>query len=195
MKQRPLNKKFLFTAVGILCLISAAAASAAYPKINGIMKNRDELLKGKEQFELCKQAVVSVEDYNIHKPVIAMYLKRYEAGLPAGERVPELVAQVRAACRAAGVANVSIITRRAELMTKGRDPVAVCEDGAIHKLPVAVAGTGTYRGIALLLNSLATGRRLVVTRSLTIEQPEQGSKLVRFQAEAEAFCFLPTDEN
>lgn len=196
MKQRRFNKKFVFTAVGMLCLISAVAASAAYPKINAIIKSRSEFLDGTKELELCEEAVMSIEEYNLNdKPVIGMLLAKYQASLPAGEHVPELVAEVRRACRAFGVRNVSISTRKAELIVKGRDPIAVCADGAIHSLPIAINGIGTYRGIAMLLNTLANGRRLVIAKSLNVEGPEPGSTLVRFQAEAQAFCFLPIGED
>lgn len=196
MKQRRFNKKFVFTAVGMLSLISAAAASAAYPKINAIIKSRSEFLDGTKELELCEEAVASIEEYNLKdKPVIAMLLARYQASLPAGEHVPELVHEVRRACRANGVTSVAITTRKAKPIMKGRDPIAAGADGAIHSLPIAISGIGTYRGIAMLLNTLAKGRRLVIAKSLNIEGPEQGSTLVRFRAEAEAFCFLPIEKD
>ena len=196
MRQRRFNKKYVFVAVGTLCLISAVAAFAAYPKMNAIIKSRQELIACKEELDLCREAVTSIEEYNLtDKPVIAMLLARYKASLPAGELVPELVAEVRSACRAAGIRDVSIVTRRPELVRGRRTPAIVCDDGAFYRLPIGITGTGTYRGIAVLLNGLATGRRFIVARSLAIEEPEQSSRLARFQAETEAFCFLPADED
>jgi|GEM_PF-5994428 len=194
MKQERVNKTFVFATIGMLCAISTAATAVAYPKVARVIKVRDGIAAAEREFELCKKAASSVDAYyETEMPVISASLAKYDAKLPAAERLPELLADVKRACRAAGIAGVSISTQRATPNKLRDSRLSRCAAGVLHKVPLSVTGTSTYRGVAALLNNLAAGPRLVLTNSIIIKQADQRSGLISFRAQVEGYCFLETD--
>jgi len=196
VKQEWVNKKFMAATIGMLCAIAAAAAAVAYPRVTSIVKIRDELITGRHEFELFEEATASVDTYHdTEMPVISASLAEYDVKLPAGERLPELIAEVRRACRASAITDISIVTQGPRPLDPAGEQLAEFPDGLLHSLPLELAGTGTYRGLAALLNNLAAGRRLIVVKSFSIREADGHSGLIAFRAEAEGFCLLKTDKD
>ena len=196
MKQPRFNKKFVIGTVALLCVISLGAGAAAYPKIHSLVHMRRELVRGEGDFNLFREAALSVETFRVaEQPIVDTLLRNFDARLPAGEQIPELIGDIRHAGREAGIENMTIVTNRPSRMEIEDERLARCDEGHLHRVPVNLSGTGTYRGLAALLAELATGRRLILAESLRIEKHERIRSMVRFSIEAEAFCFLPSGED
>jgi len=193
MRQEKVNKTFVLATLGMLSAIFAASTAVAYPKIMKVMKIRDEIRAAELEFELSKKAASSVDAYHeAEMPVITAALAEYDNKLPRGERVPELIAAVKRACKAAGVTDVSIATQKAGQFRLKDSRLTRCTEGSLHRLPVALTGTATYRGLAALLNNLAAGRRLILVDSITIKGADHRPGLISFRAQVEGYCFLET---
>jgi len=196
MKQPRFNRKFVIGTVAVLCVISVAAGAAAYPRIFNIVGIRKQLINSERDFQLCREAALAVETFRTAEgPIVNTLLKEFEAKLPAAEQIPELIREVKRAGRAAGIEGLSIVTGPPETMELCDERLAASEEGRLHRIRVDLSGAATYRGLAALLDELASGRRLVLAERLSIRKHQRVPSLVEFRIEAEAFCFLPVDED
>lgn len=191
MKQGQVNKKFIAASVGMMCAISVAAGLAAWPKIRGIVKARTQLAAQAREFDAAREAADAVRQYQLReKADVGERLAVYDAKLPAGHGLPDLLAAVQQACSAAGVSNVMIATLEAEPMDDANGDAVAGQEGRCLRVPITLSGSGDYRSVASMLGNLATGRRLVLVTELTLDKAEAPSSDVVFRASAEAYCFV-----
>ena len=179
----------------MVCAISVAAVLAAWPRIHGIMKTRARLAAQAREFDRARDAADAVQTYQLEeKAVVTGEAAEYDAKLPAGECLPELLAEVKRACLAAGLASVTITTRPVEPLELADGQPVEGQEGRCNRVPIVLSGTAGYRGLAALLGNLASGRRLVIVKTLNLEKAEASAAQITFTAEAEAFCFIrPAD--
>ena len=196
MKQGQVNRKFIAASVGMMCAITLAAGLASWPKIHRIMKTRTQLSAQAREFEAAREAADAVREYQVkEKAGVVERLAHYDMSLPAGQNLPDLLASVKQACTAAGVSNVMVSTMETDPMDDVNGDAVTGEEGRCHRIPITLSGTGSYRSIATMLSSLATGKRFVLVTELTLDKAEAPSSNVTFRASAEAYCFLEEAQN
>jgi len=196
MKQGQVNRKFVITAVGMVAAISLTAGVAGWPRLRGISKTRSQLDAQTRESDVARDAADAVRDYNLkEKATVCQRLAIYDAKLPAGHCLPELLAAIKAACTATGVPNVSISTQEAEPAEDADGNELTAAEGTCNRIPIIISGTGSYRDVATLLANLSAARRLIVVTELNVDKAESPSDRVAFRAEAEAYCFLNDQKN
>jgi len=191
MRQSQVNRRFVFTAIGVVAAISLTAGVASWPRLCGISKTRSQLDVQARESDGARDAADAVREYQLReKAEVSRRLAIYDAKLPAGQCLPELLAAVKTACAAAGMPNVSISTQEAEPAEDADGNDVAAADGTCNRIPVIISGTGGYRDVASLLENLSAERRLIVIKELNIDRADSPSDRVVFRAEAEAYCFL-----
>ena len=190
MKQGQVSRRFIVASLGMMCAISSVSGAISWPKVSSIMSVRKELLKQAKEFDTAAQAAESVRTYIAReKAVVTAQLEEYDAKLPAGEALPELLAEVKRAGKAASIADMAISTQETELFEDADRNTVEGVEGQCRRQPLVLSGRADYRSVAILVDGLLKGRRLVLVRELMVDKPEQSGRLT-FRAEADAYCFL-----
>jgi len=196
MKQGQVNKKFVVTAIGMVAAISLTAGVASWARLRGISRTRSQLAAQATECDGARDAADAVREYQLEeKADVSRRLAVYEAKLPAGQCLPELLAAVKAACTAARMPNVSISTQEAEPAQDADGNDIAAADGTCNRIPIVISGTGGYREVATLLGNLSAAGRLIVITELNIDRAESPSDRIAFRAEAQAFCFMKDQQN
>ncbi|HUS57399.1 MAG TPA: hypothetical protein VM141_02000 [Planctomycetota bacterium] len=192
MKQGQISRKFICGSLGMMCAISSVAGALSWPKVSAIMQMRTELRKQVGEFDRAAEASESVRKYKGSESArLAVQIAEYDAKLPAGEALPELLESARRASQAARITDMIISTREPDRLEDIDESLLQNNDGQCYRQPIVLSGRTDYRSFAVLLGDLAKGRRLVLAREFILEKIEPAGD-VAFRAEADAFCFLKT---
>jgi len=195
MKQGQVSRKFIVASLGTLCAISSVAGAVSWPRVTSIMSVRKELMKQAKEFDDASEAAESVRTYvSQEAEEVKAQQQEYDAKLPASEALPELLAEVKRAGKAASIADLAISTQQTEQFEDADRNTVEGLDGQLFRQPLVLSGRADYRSIAMLMDALLKGRRLVLVRELMMERAEGGRGL-SFRAEADAYCFLKPKES
>jgi Tfp pilus assembly protein PilO len=179
--------------------VSIAAGGLIYPQAVSLLAVRDTLIECAKECARCEQAAARVEHYeNKQKETVEKLLSTYGSLLPSAERMPHLVSAIKQANDQARVRGLTIATHPPEALPED-DAASICiqEDGgklSSRRIPMILSGESTYRQLAVFLRELAAAPRLVTVKSISIRRREERSHRILFEAEANAFCFLPLKE-
>lgn len=194
------RKTFTVTLAGCLLLLAVVGVLVLRPNWEAVSQLRTCIARDQQELDQGQAAIGHLDKCQSETPGQLDALSLRASGkVPDESRLPLLLAELHAAARQAGIRGVRIATQdpreTAPLKPGKEDGLALrCSGRPCLHVPVLLAGTGAYRQIARLLDSLGHCRRLVTVESVQIRRSRGDSAGLGFELRLDAYYLASATE-